>query len=529
MRWAAIVALCLWLPLAFADESPRFLILHVDATTAIDLDRMLAEGRLPNVSSAFEGGMSFTSVGLYPGSTPVIVSRLHGRGPEGVLSAIGFGGFDRETGRVVPEQRVFLDMLWGFPRRSWTNFVHGAPGLDGLAGLAMQNLPELLERYRVIEFYWFNTDGIGHLFGAEAHAVSLERFDAHLGRVLPQLGLDDLNLILYTDHGMTFGTVGFDVDALLEERLGDEMVHFKYPNLYLRDPARAQALARRLTAPGGLDFAFYRRDERRVEGYLNGAFVRFEAVGDGIRYASPEDPLGYAELGYDGAALTRDGWVALTRDALFPATPPNVFDYLQISAVGDLVVGLNPPRVPGGMLEAGNHAGLVQTDLVVKVLARGPQVQVLEERGLPWLHELYRSIPELEFGHRPVRELHEFEVRYDLEDLGVVGRMRWSPAYRVRVAAELGPPGWAAWGEVDVFSSYLTRWWLGVGASSDDAGWGLMVRGMVEVDVGDARLRVEGGTRPSGWSVGVGATFRVARGVRLAYDAPGAVGVSFEW
>jgi len=51
----------------------------------------------------------------------------------------------------------------------------------------------------------------------------------------------------------------------------------------------------------------------------------------------------------------------------------------------------------------------------------------------------------------------------------------------------------------------------------------------VEVDVGDARLRVEGGARPAGWRVGVGATFRVARGVRLAYDAPGAVGVSFEW
>jgi hypothetical protein len=203
--------------------------------------------------------------------------------------------------------------------------LHGVPGLDGLGCLAMQNLPELLERHRVVEFIWFASDSVGHLMGAEAQARSLQRFDAALAAVWPRLRPADLNVIVYGDHGLTFTTETVDLDEVLRDRLGDGLRHVSYPNLYLREPAAAAARAFDLTRAGGLDFAFYRVDAGCVEGYVDGGLVRFESEGDAIRYISPEDPLGYGVLGYAGEALGSDAWLALTIGSRYPATPVNLF------------------------------------------------------------------------------------------------------------------------------------------------------------------------------------------------------------
>ena len=528
---ALLVGWLAWGSVAVADAPPRFLIFHVDAVTAADLDRLMAEGRLPNVARAFEGGSAHEAVSLFIAATPVIYPRMHDRAEASVLGGIGFGGYDREAARIVGDVEGFLSLLAAVPRRAATCFLYGVPYLDGLAGLAMQNLPDLLERYRVVEFFWFSSDAVGHLYGAEAHAASLERFDAHLGRLLPRLDLDGLNLILYTDHGLTFTDQTVDVGAILEREIADDLIYFKYPNLYLQNPSAAPALAARLTRSGDLDFAFYRLEDGAVEGYVYGTFVRIEADGDGIRYlADGRDPFGYDAVGYAGEALTPDAWVALTMGERYPAAPPNVFQYLQNRDVGDLVVGLNPPRIPLGVLTQGGHAGLVDTDLVVKVLARGPQVEPLHEGGLAWLPDLYRDLPDIAFGYQPERERHQIEFRYRLDDLTPSVRLTLSPAYRTRWTVDVAPSAWALWSEHDVFASYLTRWWFGVGVGGAAAESAQpLARLALEVDVGDARLDAEAFVRPTGWTVRLGIGFRLDACWRLNWEAPAGVGVAWTW
>jgi len=531
--WLTAVLLCwlVWSGGAGAVEPPHFLIFHVDAVAAVDLDRMIADGRLPNVARAFDGGSAHEALSLFFVATPVIYPRMHGRADLSVLGGIGFGGYDRETGTVVGDLAGFLSLVAAVPRRAATCFLYGVPYLDGLAGLAMQNLPDLLERYCVIEFFWFSSDAMGHLYGAEAHAASLERFDAHLGRLLARLDLDGLNLILYTDHGLTFTDQTVDVGAILEREVGDDLIYFKYPNLYLREPSTAPALALSLTRSGDLDFAFYRPEGGAVEGYAYGTFIRIEADGDGIRYlAAGSDPFGYDALGYAGEALTPDAWVALTIGERYPAAPPNVFQYLQNRDVGDLVVGLNPPRIPLGVLTQGGHSGLIDTDLVVKVLARGPQVEPLREGGVAWLPDLYRDLPDIAFGYEPERERHEVELRYRLDALMPSVRLSLSPAYRTRWTIDIAPSEWALWSEHDVFASYLTRWWFGVGVG----GCGServqpLARLALLFGVGDARLDAEAFVRPTGWVFRLGVGFELDAGWRLTWEAPAGVGVGWAW
>ena len=528
----ALLACCLLCGGAVgAGEPPRFLIFHVDAVAAVDLDRLIADGRLPNVALAFEGGSAHEALSLFYAATPVIYPRMHDRAELSALGGIGFGGYDRETDRVVGDLVGFLSLVATVPRRAATSFLHGVPYLDGLAGLAMQNLPDLLERYRVVEFFWFSSDAMGHLYGAEAHAASLERFDAHLGRLLPRLDLDGLNLILYTDHGLTFTDHTVDVGAILEREVADDLIYYKYPNVYLREPSAAPALASRLTRSGDLDFAFYRVEGGAVEGYVYGAFVRIEVDGDGIRYLTEgRDPFGYDALGYAGESLTQDAWVALTIGERYPAAPPNVSQYLQNRDVGDLVVGLNPPRIPLGMLTHGGHSGLVDTDLVVKVLARGPQVEPLRDRGVAWLRDLYRDLPDIPFGYEPERELHAIELRYRLDDLAPSVRLSLSPAYRTRWTMDVAPTEWAVWSEHDVFASYLARWWFGVGVGGGAAEAAQpLARFALPFDVGDARLDAEAFVRPTGWAVRLGASFQLDASLRLIWEAPAGVGVGWAW
>ncbi len=511
------------------NDAPRFLIFHLDAVSAVDFDRAWAEGRLPNLQRAFEDGARANASTLFFAATPVIYPRMRSGESNAGRGSLTFGGYDRESDRTIAEVTVFLEHVASLPRRAVSNMLSGVPLLDAWAGLAIMNVPDLLERYGVVEFFYFATDTYGHLLGEEAHRRSLERFDAYLGRLLPSLDLEQLNLILYADHGMTFARDMVAFEPLLVERIGVERRHFVYPNLYLRDPALAPAVARELARDGGADFAFYRVDADRVHGFVQGAFVRFERDGDGIRYLSDDDPLGYGALGYDGSALTPDAWLALTIDAYFPATPPNLFGYVQNPGAGDVVMGLIPPRIPQTLrATAGAHASIIDTDLIVPVLARGPDVDALAARSTLWLHDLYQDLP-IEFGFEPSRERHEFEVWWRFDDLTPGARVRLSPEYRLRVATEATPASWALWSEHDLMSGYLSRWWLGAGVSYRHGAFEPMARAELELDLGDARVRLEGRYRPGGWTFSLGAAFRVGEGARLGWLAPGGLGLAYEW
>jgi hypothetical protein len=516
---------------AAAGAPPRFLILHVDAVSASTFDALLAAGRLPHLERAFADGARLKALTLFPASTPMIYTRLHTGGSNADPGPIGFGGYDRVAGRALGEAEVFLDLLGRLPPLAATNLLlHGIPGFDGLAALAMQNLPELLERHRVVEFFWFSTDSVGHRMGEEEHALSLERFDAALAAVWPRLRPDDLNVILYGDHGLTFATESVDVEEILRDRVGDAVRHFSYPNLYLRDPSAAPSLAFALTRPGGLDYAFYRVDPATVAGYVDGHRVSFEAEGDRVRYRSDADPLGYRALGYADEALDADAWLALTIGSRYPATPANLFRYLQHPGVGDVVGGVNPPRIPLTVrANRGNHAGLIDTDLVVPVLVRGPDIGALASREVLWLHTLYRDLPELRFGIEPTREPNAFEVRLRFDGLEAGARLRLSPAPRRHVALEATPRHLDLWTEVDVVATYLSRGRVGFGVTLRDRMLQPLGRAELQIDAGDVRFTAFGSVHPTGWAAGFTAGLRLASGLRVTWVAPGSVALGVEW
>ncbi|MDA0700591.1 MAG: alkaline phosphatase family protein [bacterium] len=515
---------------AAASPPPRYLLLHIDAVAGVDFDAALAAGSLPNVARAFADGSTVRALTLFPASTPVIYPRMHTGCANDGPGAVGFGGFDRACNRPIAELDGFAAMLGQLPRRAVSNLLHGVPGLDGLGALAMRNLPDLLDRYRVVEFFWFSTDAYGHLEGREAHLRSLERFDAALGEVWPRLDLDGLNVILYADHGMSFADSAIDIAPILHERVGDRLRHEKYPNVYLHDPAAAPAVAFDLTRPGGLDYALYRVDGCRAHGYVDGGFVRFEAEGEGIRYLADGDPLGYAALGYGGEALSDDVWLAMTHDARYPAAPPNLFRYLQHPGAGDVAAGLNPPRFPWTpRVLHGNHAGFVDTDLMVSVWVRGPDVAAIAERDVVWLHTLYRDLPDLDFGVEPSRERHTFEVRLRTDDLSPSVELRLSPTYRWRLGAEVDPDRLQLWSEHDLPSTYLVRWWVGVGVVLEGGTVGPVTRAELEIDVGDLRLSALGCVEATGWTVRLRAGVRLTDGLRVSWSSPGSVGIGVEW
>jgi len=43
------------------------------------------------------------------------------------------------------------------------------------------------------------------MMGQDLYKASIRRFDRYFGSLLKRLNLDELNLILYCDHGMSFG------------------------------------------------------------------------------------------------------------------------------------------------------------------------------------------------------------------------------------------------------------------------------------------------------------------------------------
>ncbi|GAF88149.1 unnamed protein product, partial [marine sediment metagenome] len=110
--------------------------------------------------------------------------------------------------------------------------------------LPLLNVPELLETYGVIEFYWLATDALGHLMGPKLYEASIRRFDRYFGNLVKKLNLDEVNLILYCDHGMSFGRfINADQGKEIERIAGDDLEVFIHPNVYLKDPDKKDKVA----------------------------------------------------------------------------------------------------------------------------------------------------------------------------------------------------------------------------------------------------------------------------------------------
>jgi len=199
---------------------------------------------------------------------------------------------------------IFL-FIFSYTPTSKSQLIYGLPGLDPFMFLPLLNVPELLETYGVIEFYWFTTDPLGHILGPNLYAASIRRFDRYFGYLVKRLKLDR--------------------DIVLES-------------------------------------------EEKIR-YL------FEG----------EDVFGYYNSGYNGEWLTDLDWPAHTRESKFPAVPPNIYNLLLNKRAGDIVIVINPPKIPIFYLRyPTNHARLTDTDLMIPILLKGPQLEHLYEREEMW-------------------------------------------------------------------------------------------------------------------------------------------------
>jgi len=206
----------------------------------------------------------------------------------------------------------------------------------------------------------------------------------------------------------------------------------------------------------------------KVVGYSAQGKMVFEGNDERkIRYLfEGDDVLNYYIDGYQGEWLTDLEWLSLTRDTKFPAVPPNIYSFLLNERAGDIIIVINPPKIPIFKLPyPANHAGVTNTDLMVPILLRGRELEHLYDREEMWLHKLFTSIPALSFENIvPRRELNSFTFWGSIEKEQFPGfELSLSPAYRWNMAIQYNDDIYKGWFEYDLYSSYVIRLWTGVG------------------------------------------------------------------
>jgi len=454
----------------FSKSEPKFLIIHLDALSSEKFFQYTEDGYLPNLKAVFEEGHIIPyGLSLYPGGTETTIPRLQ-EGFDTSTGGVSSGGYyDRETGKQSPQSKQYLHLISHIPRRARAGFLYGIPGLDFFMYLPMENIPELLKTYSIIQFYWFTTDAMGHFFGENQYISSFKRFDHYFGKLISKLDLDDINLIVYCDHGMSFGE--FVESPQREDIIRIAENNFQayiHPNVYLKNPDEKDQLAQKMAEETEIDFAFYKENLHRVVGYSSQGKVIFEGNGEGkIRYLfEKEDVFNYYADGYQGEWLTASEWLSLTRNNKFPAVPPNIYTFLLNKKAGDIIIVINPPKIPLFKLPyPANHAGFTRTDLLVPIFLRGKELEHLYDQEEIWLHHLFTSIPALSFDDiEPEREKNSFSFWGSMEESQYPGfELSISPAYRWNVAFRYKDDLYKGWFEYDLYSSYVIRLWTGAG------------------------------------------------------------------
>lgn len=453
-----------------AEEKPKFLLIHLDAVCSEDFFHYMDEGYLPNIKDLFKHGhMIRYGLSLFPGGTETIYPRLKKGLDNTVGESVGWGYFDRDQDTIIPDYKTFSYLFSQVPRRTRASFIYGIPFVDIFNFLPMSNIPELLETYGVIELIWFATDATGHHLDKGHHLDSIRRFDRYFGHLIRRLDVEEVNFVLYCDHGMCFDNpIIIEQDKDIRKIVGTDFTAFKFPNLYLERPELSDFYARRIVMESEIDFAFYRRGSGRVEGYSKSGKIIFEEQKNRYRYLfEGEDSFHYDKYGYNGEWLTDLEWLSLTRDSEFPAVPPNLYRMLSHQYAGDIVIAVNSPKVAvfPPLPFSGHHHGITSNDLLVPILLRGKELEHLYDREEMWLHRVYSSIPALKFDNlEPEREKNTFSFWGSLEEEQFPGfELSFSPAYRWNIAVRQEQEIYKGWFEYDVYSSYVIRLWAGAG------------------------------------------------------------------
>jgi len=466
-----------------AKEDPKLILIHLDAiSTGYFLEEMEA-GNLPNLKAYFGDQRIDYTITYFPSKTPTIISSLRFGdtlrdsqlpGWEWIMNTA------EET--TVRTTGTFLKMLLTKSRISRTNILYGLPVFHKLAGLSLQNTVYYLNDYNILEFYWYNVDTQGHFHGEEAYRSEMATFDYHFGRLTRRMD-EDINIIIYSDHGITFGE-GVEIGTEIEQVLGDEKHLYSYPTLFITNPDQIDVIANKLVEETSIDFTFFEKSENVVKGYHNESvmYFNYDPKERTFNYEfSGEDILGYGSVGYTGEYLSVDEWLNLTHHTDYPLAPINIFLHLKNEVSGDIITLLEKDKfVKTGYSSMGNHGGFTRQDMTVPLLLKGPNVDYLADKDYYWLPDLFRELPEINFNQSPPRERNYLGTRYDFRKSRMVSEISISPKYRVHYGMSVYNPNFNQlnhsdridfWGKGDLFRSYLTRFWAGGGVEYKNGDW----------------------------------------------------------
>lgn len=462
---------------------PQYLLIHVDGISADHLREEWNAGRLPHLKRAFgEAGWIPDALTYLPSKTPMVVSSVRKSTPIQESPLVSWAGADRLTGQPFTGIDTFREMVRSKSRLGMANLIYGIPALSWLNIIASRNLPDLTSQYPTLEYYWYPIDTIGHFYGEEAYLDKIHEFDRHIGYMIDQMD-PDVNIILYSDHGMAFGN-GMRTDDQIRERFGNDVRTASYPNIYLSEPdnpAHREQMARDIVEQTDVDFVFFLESEGRVIGiHEQGEMLITEATG-GHRYqysvTRGEDPLGFLQAGYEGELWSDEAWLAFSHDLAYPAAPAQIFHLLENNSAGDLITFMEAGRFSQtDYSEEGNHGGFTREEASIPIFFRGPDLEMLDGRETIALNALMRTIGSPDFDRTPRRDTHQLYgslgVREEEQRLGLT----LSPGYRWQLGTELHlrPDGqgnryhgWIAW---DLFRSYIARVWIGGGIQGEETG-----------------------------------------------------------
>lgn len=518
------------------ETSPKFLIFHLDAVSSQNFFQYMKDGYLPNLKAVFENGhIIHYGLSLFPGGTEMIYPRLKKGLDSSTGDSVGWGYYDRDKERVIPGYKTWFYMVSHIPRRARASFIYGAPGLDSFMFLPLLNVPELLETYGVVEIIWFTTDALGHMLGQRLYRASIRRFDRYFGNLVKRLNLNEINLIVYSDHGMSFGDFTIiNQGKEIKRIVGNNLQAFLHPNLYLKNPDTKDKVARDIVLGSEIDFTFYRENPHRIIGYFDRGKVIFEEKEGKFRYLfEGEDAFGYYISGYNGEWLTALDWLTSTRESRFPAALPNLYNLLLNERAGDIVIVINPPKIPYTFMHyMANHAGITNTDLMMPILLKGPGLEHLYNREEMWLHNLFASIPELSFENlEPAREKNSFSFwgsGYGEYNSGF--KMSLSPSYRWNFAFRYSDDIYRSWLEYDLYSSYLIRLWTGAGLQYNGQNLEALIQARLQIDLGKIQFNYGGQFTQEGWEINTKElVYQINDRLALEWLIPNGFGISFSW
>jgi hypothetical protein len=457
-------------------DDQKLILIHLDAVSSHYLLQELNKGNLPNLESYFgeEGRIDYT-ITYFPSKTPTVITSIRdGISLEEALLP-GWKQTNGENRDVSGLISSFLQMAFSKSRLSTTNLIYGLPAFDFLAGPALINTADYLKDYNVLQFYWYKVDTHGHFYGKEAYIRQIAEFDRQFGRLVKRLD-DDVNVVIYSDHGMTFGK-GVEVEPIIEELIGDDLLVFSYPSVYLTNGALSEHYAKMLVNESEIDYTFFQKEGGNVKGFHQKGIIYFKGENDLINYEfEGEDVLGYYGKGYNGEYLSREEWLSFSHKLPYPMAPVNLYSFLMNENSGDIITMLDEAKYPQtGYSSAGNHGGFTSLEMATPLFIRGPNVDHLYGSEYFWLPELFNEIENINFDQQPQRERHFISNRYDFRRNRPVTELSFSPIYRVRYGANFYMDDFSAidrvdvWGKVDLFRSYLTRVWLGTGVEVKDS------------------------------------------------------------